>query len=133
MKNSKLDVLKGKQPFRVPEGYMAGLTNQIMDRLPELPKEEEPQSVSLMDRIRPWLYLAAVFIGMGLFFRIIVDADKSVNQASVDDSLLVQSEVSEAAIEAIDADMSAEDADYLEYIEDQYNDYLLQESLTDLE
>ena len=132
MKNSKLDDLKGKQPFRVPEGYMAGLTNQIMDRLPELPKEEEPQSVSLMDRIRPWLYLAAVFIGMGLFFRIIVDADKSVNQASVD-SLLVQSEVSEAAIEAIDADMSAEDADYLEYIEDQYNDYLLQESLTDLE
>lgn len=132
MKNSKLDVLKGKQPFRVPEGYMAGLTNQIMDRLPELPKEEEPQSVSLMDRIRPWLYLAAVFIGMGLFFRIIVDADKSVNQASVD-SLLVQSEVSEAAIEAIDADMSAEDADYLEYIEDQYNDYLFQESLTDLE
>ena len=133
MKNSKLDDLKGKQPFRVPEGYMAGLTNQIMDRLPELPKEEEPQSVSLMDRIRPWLYLAAVFIGMGLFFRVIVDADKSVNQASVDDSLLVQSEVSEAAIEAIDADMSAEDADYLEYIEDQYNDYLLQESLTDLE
>ena len=132
MKNSKLDVLKGKQPFRVPEGYMAGLTNQIMDRLPELPKEEEPQSVSLMDRIRPWLYLAAVFIGMGLFFRIIVDADKSVNQASVD-SLLVQSEVSEAAIEAIDADMSSEDADYLEYIEDQYNDYLFQESLTDLE
>lgn len=132
MKNSKLDVLKGKQPFRVPEGYMAGLTNQIMDRLPELPEKEESQSVSLMDRIRPWLYLAAVFIGMGLFFRIIVDADKSVNQASVD-SLLVQSEVSEAAIEAIDADMSAEDADYLEYIEDQYNDYLFQESLTDLE
>lgn len=132
MKNSKLDDLKGKQPFRVPEGYMAGLTNQIMDRLPELPEKEEPQSVSLMDRIRPWLYLAAVFIGMGLFFRIIVDADKSVNQASVD-SLLVQSEVSEAAIEAIDADMSAEDADYLEYIEDQYNDYLFQESLTDLE
>ena len=132
MKNSKLDVLKGKQPFRVPEGYMAGLTNQVMDRLPELPKEEAPQSVSLMDRIRPWLYLAAVFIGMGLCFRIIVNADKSVNQASVD-SLLVQSEVSEAAIEAIDADMSAEDADYLEYIEDQYNDYLFQESLTDLE
>ncbi len=132
MKNSKLDDLKGKQPFRVPEGYMAGLTNQIMDRLPELPEKEEPQSVSLMDRIRPWLYLAAVFIGMGLFFRIIVDADKSVNQASVD-SLLVQSEVSEAAVEAIDADISADDADYLEYIEDQYNDYLLQESLTDLE
>ena len=132
MKNSKLDDLKGKQPFRVPEGYMAGLTNQIMDRLPELPKEEEPQSVSLMDRIRPWLYLAAVFIGMGLFFRVIVDADKSVNQASVD-SLLVQSEVSEAAVEVIDADISADDADYLEYIEDQYNDYLLQESLTDLE
>ena len=132
MKNSKLDDLKGKQPFRVPEGYMAGLTNQIMDRLPELPKEEEPQSVSLMDRLRPWLYLAAVFIGMGLYFRVIVDADKSVNQASVD-SLLVQSEVSEAAVEAIDADISADDADYLEYIEDQYNDYLLQESLTDLE
>ena len=66
-KENTLDRLKGKQPFRVPDGYMEGLTNRIMESLPE-PPAMEAESVSLVERIRPWLYLAAVFAGLGLFF-----------------------------------------------------------------
>ena len=58
---NNLDRLKGKNPFTVPEGYMEGLTANIMSQLPEREPEEEVKKVSLMDRVRPWLYMAAVF------------------------------------------------------------------------
>ena len=70
IKENRLDRLKGKQPFRVPDGYMEGLTNRIMEGLPESPIVEA-ESISFVERIRPWLYLAAVFAGMGLFFKAI--------------------------------------------------------------
>ena len=66
---NNLDRLKGKNPFTVPEGYMEGLTANIMSQLPEREPEEEVKKVSLMDRVRPWLYMAAVFAGLGLFFK----------------------------------------------------------------
>ena len=72
---NNLDRLKGKNPFTVPEGYMEGLTANIMSQLPEREPEEEVKKVSLMDRVRPWLYMAAVFAGLGLFFKVLVGPD----------------------------------------------------------
>lgn len=66
---NNLDRLKGTNPFTVPEGYMEGLTERIMSQLPEKP-EERAKRISLMDRVRPWLYMAAVFAGLGLFSRL---------------------------------------------------------------
>ena len=68
---NNLDRLKGTNPFTVPEGYMEGLTERIMSQLPEK-QEERAKRISLMDRVRPWLYMAAVFAGLGLFFKAIV-------------------------------------------------------------
>ena len=50
---NNLDRLKGKNPFTVPEGYMEGLTANIMSQLPEREPEEEVKKVSLMDRVLP--------------------------------------------------------------------------------
>ncbi len=61
---NNLDRLKGTNPFTVPEGYMEGLTERIMSQLPEK-QEERAKRISLMDRVRPWLYMAAVFAGLG--------------------------------------------------------------------
>lgn len=75
MESERIDLrhLKKKNPFIVPEGYMEGLTDQIMNSLPEQkPEEKERTAVSFMDRVRPWLYLAAVFAGLGLFFKMFV-------------------------------------------------------------
>lgn len=66
---NNLDRLKGTNPFTVPEGYMEGLTERIMSQLPEK-QEERAKRISLMDRVRPWLYMAAVFAGLGLFSRL---------------------------------------------------------------
>lgn len=130
-KENTLDRLKGKQPFRVPDGYMEGLTNRIMESLPE-PPVMEAESVSLVERIRPWLYLAAVFAGMGLFFKAIIGVD-SAREDTLSDTLLVRSDVPSASLEAIESEAAQEEADYLEYIEERYANYLLRESLAESE
>ena len=107
---NNLDRLKGKNPFTVPEGYMEGLTANIMSQLPEREPEEEVKKVSLMDRVRPWLYMAAVFAGLGLFFKAIVGINGS-DGSTASDSLLVRTEVPTTALDAIEAE---EDEEYLE-------------------
>ena len=130
-KENTLDRLKGKQPFRVPDGYMEGLTNRIMESLPE-PPVMEAESVSLVERIRPWLYLAAVSAGVVLFFKAIIGVD-SAREDTLSDTLLVRSEVPSASLEAIESEAAQEEADYLEYIEERYANYLLRESLAESE
>ena len=111
---NNLDRLKGKNPFTVPEGYMEGLTANIMSQLPEREPEEEVKKVSLMDRVRPWLYMAAVFAGLGLFFKVLVGPE----------------DVSPASVSALQA---AEDEEYLEYLEEQYAGYILAEEIGETE
>ena len=123
---NNLDRLKGKNPFTVPEGYMEGLTANIMSQLPEKTPEKEAKKISLMDRVRPWLYMAAVFAGLGLFFKAIVGINGS-DGSTASDSLLVRTEVPTTALDAIEAE---EDEEYLEYLEAQYANYLLDEELS---
>jgi hypothetical protein len=63
-KISKLEEIdKAENPFKVPENYFALLNEEIMSRLPE--KEYvAPPPVTLWDKVKPWVYLAAMFIGI---------------------------------------------------------------------
>ena len=65
---NNLDRLKGKNPFTVPEGYMEGLTANIMSQLPEREPEEEVKKVSLMDRVRPLVIYGSRFCRIGVVF-----------------------------------------------------------------
>lgn len=123
---NNLDRFKGKNPFTVPNGYMEDLTANIMSQLPEK-LQVEVKNISMMDRMRPWLYMAAVFAGLGLFFKAIVGID---GEQSKTDTLLVQSNDASATISAI---QEAENEEYLEYLEAQYTDYLLAEELGNYE
>ncbi len=117
---------KGENPFHVPEGYFEKLTDNIMCRLPENLPEKEVK-VSWMDRMRPWFYMAAVFAGLGLFFKAIVQVD---DQAGQPDSLLVKTNVNTMALPLV---QESEDEDYLEYLEDLYTGYLLAEKMAESE
>ena len=57
--------------FSVPEGYFEELTQRVMERLPEAEPqlEAEPQP-TLWQRVRPWLYMAAMFAGAALIIRV---------------------------------------------------------------
>lgn len=122
---NNLESLKGKNPFSVPEGYLEGLTTQIMSQLPEKPRTEQTKRIPLMERVRPWLYMAAVFAGLGLFFKGIVAILPGGTDATP--SLLVKTDVPADSLNAIEE--TEEDEEYLEYIEAQYTHYLLAEEL----
>ena len=126
-KTYNLDNLRGKQPFSVPKGYMDGLTDRIMNQIPEKrPQAEEPLVISWADRVRPWLYLAAVFAGLGIFFKTIVGVIPQTENE--EDSLLVQSERPLVSPDEIQ-DEQEEDLEYLEYIEMKYSADLIANEL----
>lgn len=125
---NNLDQLKGKNPFTVPSGYMEGLTASIMSQLPEKSREEEVMKISFMERARPWLYMAAVFAGMGLFFKVLVGSD--VRKEDGLNHLIVKTEVSP---DVVLVGQVSEDEEYLDYLENQYVGNILAEEIDKFE
>lgn len=121
-KQNNLEQFNGENPFKVPEGYFENLTTQIMSQLPEQPAQKEPaKEISMTDRIRPWLYMAAVFTGLLLFFKALIGITGSDDNSQTREPLLVRTEVS--------TDLYDEDEEYLEYLENQYASYILAEEM----
>lgn len=118
-----------ENPFRVPEGYMEGLTARIMKQIPEETPQAVPQTVSLMDKIRPFIYLAAMFAGLGLFFEAVTYLDNSEEETIAPDSLLVSTDIPNNSLFTVQSEEINEDEEYLAYIENQYADALIQEEL----
>jgi len=58
-------------PFKAPEGYFENFTNGIMSQLPDVVCKEST-SVSLWHRVRPWVYMAAMFTGIALMIKLFV-------------------------------------------------------------
>ena len=78
-----------------------------------------------MDRVRPWVYLAAVFAGLGLFFRVMVGPV----QTTEENTLLVRTDV----VPNVLPSLLSEEEDYLEYLEERYVDCLLEEEISNAE
>lgn len=54
-----------ERPFTVPEGYFEQFHDKLMSSLPETePAATQAAPVTLMTRIKPWLYMAAMFAGI---------------------------------------------------------------------
>ena len=61
--NKLKEIDKTKNPFKVPDNYFARFNEEIMSRLPE--KEYVvPRRVPLWDKVKPWVYMAAMFLGI---------------------------------------------------------------------
>ena len=59
-------------PFSVPDHYFENFSRNLMVKLPEkepLPLPEEP---TLWQRVKPWIYMAAMFCGIMLSVRVFV-------------------------------------------------------------
>ena len=63
------DELRARQPFRVPEGYFEGFTDDFMCRLPQK-AAPEAKVINFYGRIKPWLYMAAMFAGIIILFNV---------------------------------------------------------------
>ena len=61
--NKLKEIDQTKNPFKVPENYFAQFNEEIMNLLPE--KEfVAARPVPLWDKVKPWVYMAAMFIGL---------------------------------------------------------------------
>ena len=67
METKKFDILDqlGKDPgFRVPENYFEQFNEQMANSLPEITITEADAHVSMWVKMRPFIYLAAIFAGV---------------------------------------------------------------------
>ena len=110
-KNS-LDTLRDRQPFRVPYNYFEDFTADFMRRLPEK-TVHETKIISFYDRIKPWLYMAAMFVGIIVLFNIYHNNSEIQKEKSND---VLSSANVKADVEDND------DAAFLDYMEELYVD-----------
>ena len=65
-----------KPPFRVPEHYFENFTLELMSKLPEQESMQPVLELTLWQRVKPWVYMAAMFCGIMLSVRIFVGEPK---------------------------------------------------------
>lgn len=65
-----------KNPFSVPEGYFEHVSQEIMSRLPEKETLFIASEPTLWERVKPWIYMTAMFVGLMLSVRIFVGEPK---------------------------------------------------------
>lgn len=56
--------------FKVPEGYFENLTSEVMNKLPEKEKVALMEEPTAWTRMKPWVYMAAMFVGAALIIRV---------------------------------------------------------------
>ena len=74
-----------RNPFKVPEGYFEGFTQELMDRLPEKEMIPEMQEPTLWQRVKPWIYMTAMFCGIMLSVRVFVGHPQKDEFSSITD------------------------------------------------
>lgn len=76
--NKLEEIGKAETPFKVPENYFTQFNEEIMNRLPE--KEiVVPEPISMWDRAKPWVYLAAMFVGLYFTINFLMKTPESNN------------------------------------------------------
>lgn len=63
-------------PFRVPEHYFEDFTQELMSKLPEKDTLPSMPEITLWQRVKPWIYMTAMFCGIMLSVRIFVGEPK---------------------------------------------------------
>ena len=77
-KFNNLDKIDKSNPFKVPDNYFENFNKEIMKNLPE--KEyPKPIKVTMWDRVKPWVYLAAMFAGLYVTINFVLTKSSGVN------------------------------------------------------
>lgn len=123
-KMNKLNEIEKKNPFSVPENYFEMFNAEIMSRLPQ--KEfSKPKTVSMWDRAKPWVYMAAMFAGIFFSIQLLTKTDLNKN-------LNTTNKVADLPTQVTDdywSEVKISEEDFYQYLEDQlikdgYYDYM---------
>lgn len=75
-----LEQIERHAGMNVPEGYFEDFTSRMIAQLGEL-EEIKIQKVTVWERVRPWLYMAAMFGGIALMLRLFVPKEETSSVA----------------------------------------------------
>lgn len=102
-KRHTLEDIGNRVPFTVPENYFSEVNKTIMANLPE----KEPAviaPVTLWDKTKPWVYMAAMFFGLFFTIRVLVTTSTPTSIAN----------------ENFWSDVEISEEEFFDYIEDQF-------------
>lgn len=72
--------------FRVPEGYFENFASELMERLPEKERPAfETKEPTKWERMKPWVYMAAMFAGAALIIRVASQAPAAADHTLSDE------------------------------------------------
>lgn len=114
-----------KNPFKVPNNYFENFNKNIIEKFPE--KNVTPEKeITLWDKVKPWIYMAAMFAGIMLMFKMF---------NTISENAQVTNNKKTAPIEAVDNYNTMPDISdqYIETMTDdaRMDDYTLYQYLTE--
>lgn len=119
MKEEK-DLLKKygkKNPFTVPEGYFQSFPERLMEQLPEKEVISEPE-IKTWDRIKPWVYMAAMFVGLMFTVRAFVGEERQAQSTGMDTEISNYTEIPDEYIDPIVNQTMMDDYELYRYLTD---------------
>lgn len=115
------------QAFKVPEGYFDQLSSSIMTRIRTEEQEIEESSARrpLMEVIRPYLYLAAMFVGLVLIINLIPYVNQLAGHGDTSTTMAIM------APSRLSADVEITDEDYQLFLWEETEDEFIASSVSD--
>ncbi len=120
-KQDILDRINRRSGMTVPEHYFADFSAEMMSRLPEMPSEasEKVLPLSVWQRMRPYIYLAAMFCGVWLMMWLFNDISGRIGTPSMENNpILAEGFSSDQFYDYYISD----GIDQYDLLEDMYND-----------
>lgn len=123
MKQEEIIIKKyGKDSgMNVPEGYFSDLQGRIMDSLPPIERRPEVGEISKWKRVRPYIYLAAMFCGIWLMMKLFHTVTQPMS-LNLDNS-------PEALVQLLDRDLDSYEEGYVMLPMALTDDYSLEEEV----
>ncbi|MEG1586511.1 MAG: hypothetical protein RR346_06515 [Bacteroidales bacterium] len=84
-----------KTGMKVPDGYFPDFNDRMNLLIDQLPQEEVlAPKVSLWTKVKPWMYLAAMFVSFVVVFRVLIgpvsDAERTAQAKQAEEQALVE-------------------------------------------
>ena len=115
---NKLNNIGKVNPFKAPPGYFESFSTNIMSQLPEK-ENRRPQVINLWERVRPWVYMAAMVAGVALIFNIFAPKSEAAGIFSKDVKNIPITEIDELN------SYYQEKGAYVSYLDALYSDEVL--------
>ncbi|MDE5652870.1 MAG: hypothetical protein K2L83_06510 [Muribaculaceae bacterium] len=101
--------------MRVPEGYFEGFMADMMTRLPEYPAQPVAPQLTFWQRVKPYVYMAAMFAGIWCMMKMFHMVSENAASADLDNppaGVLLAMDDSETFDYFCEADDLSEMTDY---------------------